>query len=136
MDVFISPRVTHDTKYFWESCRRHTLQLQQCLDCGTFYWPAGRFCPYCLSENVAWKPVSGRGHVFSYVIFRRAFDPRLAIKLPYVVAVIQLEEGPKIISNVVGCDPDEVYMDMPVINTWADAEEVTIPQFMPDSEMS
>ena len=117
---------------FWESCRRHELVVQRCHSCAAFRFPPAPLCPECLSEATEWKRVSGRGRVFSFVVFRRVYHPAFEADLPYTVALVELDEGPRLISNVVGCPPEDVTCDMPVEVVFEDVTpEVTLPKFRP-----
>ena len=115
---------------FWEACRRHELVAQRCQSCKAFRFPPAILCPECLSEAVEWTNVSGRGKVFSFVVFHRVYHPAFAADLPYTVALVELEEGPRLVSNIVDCSPSEVVCDMPVEVVFDDATpEVTLPKF-------
>ncbi len=117
---------------FWEACRRHELIIQRCQNCNAFRFPPAILCPECLSEAVEWTRVSGRGKIFSFVVFHRVYHPAFQADLPYTVALVELEEGPRLISNIVGCPPDRVTCDMPVDVVFEDVTgEVTLPKFRP-----
>ena len=126
------PKINADTQTFWDGCRQHVFRIQKCGDCGHLRWPPAFLCPNCLSKNTQWITVSGRGTVYSYAVYHVAFDPAFQEDLPYVVALVALEEGPHILSNIVGCNPQEVICDMPVEVIWNETTEaVTLPQFRP-----
>ena len=117
---------------FWDACRRHELVLQRCRGCGAFRFPPAVLCPECLSEVAEWRGVSGKGKVFSFVIFRRVYHPAFEADLPYTVALVELEEGPRLISNIVGCPPERVACDMRVEVVFEDVTpEATLPKFRP-----
>ena len=99
---------------FRKACAAGELRMQQCADCGTWRFPPGERCPGCLSPRWAWTQTSGRGKVQSFVVFHRAYHPAFASALPYVVALIELEEGVRMISNIVDCPIERVCCDMPV----------------------
>ena len=87
-------------------------------------------CPECLSTEWVWTKVSGRGIVYSFVVFHRVYHTGFKDEVPYVVAVVELEEGPRLMSNIIGCDPNAVHCDMPVEVVFDDvSEEVTLPKF-------
>ncbi len=117
------------TQPFWDACRAGRLEVMQCGCCGHGFLPAAPCCPQCWSEDVALCEVSGRARVFSFVIYRRTYHP--ALPAPYVVALIELEEGPRLISNVVGCEPEEVEIDMPVHVVFESAGDFMLPRFAP-----
>ena len=124
------PRINEDTRPFWEGCKAHELRFQKCQDCGLVRWPPSVVCPHCLSGDTVWINASGRGTVYTFAVFRRAFHEAFQANIPYVTASIQLEEGPRILSNVVGCPPAQVACDMPVEVTWEDITEVfSLPKF-------
>lgn len=120
---------------FWEGAKQHRLLIVRCSACGTHRFPATSFCPSCQSPELQWVPASGRGKVFSWIVVRHPV-PRdvYAQDVPYVVALVTLEEGPRITTNIVGCATDAVFADMPVTVTFKDVTpEITLPQFKPVS---
>ena len=115
---------------FWEACRRQELIVQRCQNCHAFRFPPAILCPECLSEATEWRKVSGKGKIFSFVVFHRVYHPGFQADLPYTVALIELEEGPRLVSNIVGCSPAEVTCDLPVEVVFEDVTpEVTLPKF-------
>lgn len=108
------PEPSPESQPFWDACARHELVVQRCEDCGRFWFPPSNRCQHCWSEHHAWTPVSGRGRVYSFTVFHRAYAAELADQLPYVVGVVTLDEGPRLITNIVGCEPGDVGIDMPV----------------------
>ncbi|MDE3113399.1 MAG: Zn-ribbon domain-containing OB-fold protein [Chloroflexota bacterium] len=111
------PNVDADNQPFWEGLRRHEFLVFRCKRCGRSYWPVA-YCRACPPEpfygNMEWVPASGRGRIFAFNVHRFAFHPGFADELPYVYALIELAEGPMYGTNVVGCDPAEVRIGMPV----------------------
>ncbi len=125
------PGITPDNQPFWEACRRHELSLPRCRDCGHLRLP-GPICPQCLSMDSDWAPVSGRGKLYTWTVIYQRYHPGFADELPYNVAMIELEEGPKLISSVVGCDNDDLRVGMEVTVIFEDVTgEVTLPKFKP-----
>ena len=121
-----------ESKPYWEALKQHRLEMQRCEDCTNVWFPPSTMCPNCLSTNFRWTPMSGRGTVFSYVVYHRVYHPEFAAEAPYAVAVIALEEGPRMISNVIGVAPSEMVCDMPVEVVFDDiTETATIPKFRP-----
>lgn len=110
----VMPRPTPESQPFWDACARHELVMQRCTSCERFWFPPSNRCQHCWSDGFAWMPVSGRGELFSFTVFHRAYARELAGQLPYVVAVVECEEGPRLITNVVGCELDLVRVGMPV----------------------
>jgi len=126
------PEPTEASRPYWDACRQHELQLQRCGSCGAFRFPAGFMCPECSSLDLAWHRVSGRGRVHAYTVVHRAPHPALAGEAPYVVALIELDEGACLMSNVVGCRAEDVRVDMPVEVVFRDlTPSVTLPLFRP-----
>lgn len=117
---------------FWQGCRERQFLLYQCEVSARYYWPAGD-CIDHGQQAMAWVPASGRGTVHTYTVFRRAFLPELANRIPYAIAVVALEEGPFFHSDIVGCGPDEVTVGMPVEVVWEVVDDATvIPHFAAD----
>jgi uncharacterized OB-fold protein len=96
----------------WKSIHRERWELQQCDDCSKFQYPPSPACPHCLSMSLSWKPVSGRGTIISWVVFHRQyFDD---YPPPYNVVTVQLDEGPLVITNLVGEEPQGSWIDRKV----------------------
>lgn len=108
-----SPVVTEETAPFWEAAAEGRWVLPRCRRCGGWIWYPRRFCPDCASRDVEWVEASGRGTVYTFTRIRRGRGP-WAEHLPYVVAYVELDEGPRVLTNIVGCDPDDVHIGMPV----------------------
>lgn len=125
------PRPTPETAHFWEGTRAGELRLQRCDDCAHVYFPPRPFCPKCASRSVSVFAASGRGTLASYVINQRehpGFDG------PYSIAVVDLEEGPRMMTNIVGVPqtPEALVLDMPVQVTFTPlTDEITLPHFTP-----
>jgi uncharacterized OB-fold protein len=113
---------------FWEFCRRHELRIQRSRSSGKFVFPprpryAGDF---------DWVRVSGRARILTFVIARPPFLPAFAVKLPFAIAVVELEEGPRLVGNVLDCAVEDVRCGMPVEVVFEDlTEKVTLPQWKP-----
>ena len=126
------PDINDENRPFWEAAGNGKLFLPKCLDCGEFRFPPAHLCPHCLSMSSEWVEVSGRGRIHTWTVFHQVYHPAYKEDVPYNVAVIKLEEGPQLISNVVDCKNNDIYLDMTVevvfdrIN-----EEVTLPRFRP-----
>lgn len=106
--------------------------MPRCNACNRYWFPPSTHCPHCTSADFAWTPVSGRGKVFTYVVYHRVYHPGFADEVPYAVALVELEEGPRMISNIVGIPPDELACEMPVHVVYEDvADNVTLPKFTP-----
>lgn len=126
------PASTAETAEYWAGCARHELVIQRCADCATYQFYPRVMCTTCSGKSLQWVRASGRGRVKSFTIVRRAVSEAYAAEVPYVVALVELEEGPTMMSNVVGCNVDEIRMGMPVEVVFDDwPEGVTIPKFKP-----
>lgn len=110
---------------FWDACRAGELRLQRCAGCGHLRYPVSIVCPRCLSTEAEWERVSGDGEVYSFAVFRHQYKSDWPV--PYTVALVRLEEGPTLISNVVGIEPEAVRIGLPVTVVFEDA----VPKFAP-----
>ena len=120
------------TSPFWEGCKRHELLIQRCGDCGVNVFYPKLYCPNCLSPNMEWIRSSGRGKVYSFTTIYSYAPTAFADSVPYTVAIVRLEEGVQMMSNVVDCAPDEVRCDMEVRVTFDDVtDDFTLPKFRP-----
>jgi uncharacterized OB-fold protein len=118
---------------FWEGCKKRQLLIQKCDDCGqiNIYSPR-MLCPHCLSTNLNWIQSSGRGKIYTFTIVK-AYPPKMFTDaLPYAIGVITLEEGPRIRSNIVQCNLDELKCDMDVEVVFEDiTDRFALPKFRP-----
>jgi len=120
-----------DTRPFWEATKQHELRYQTCDDCdGIVFYPR-RHCPHCMSMKLSWKTSRGEGTVYTYTIIRQIGHPAFRELAPYVVAWIDLDEGFRMLSNVVGVDADNVHIGQRVRVTWEDQDGVSLPLFTP-----
>ena len=127
------PGITPQLAPFFEAARRGVLAVQKCDSCGRLRFPPHELCSHCLSTGASWIPVSGRGEIFSFNIMHQVYHPAFAAEVPYAVVVVQLEEGARMISNLVGVKPHEIRCGMPVEVMFEKPlnEEVTLPKFRP-----
>ena len=126
------PQISPEMAPFFDAARRHELVVQRCAGCGTLRFPARTICSTCLSREASWVPMSGRGTVFSFVIMHQAIHPGFAAETPYAVVVVQLDEGARLLSNLVDCPTADVKIGMPVEVVFEDLTlEVTLPKFRP-----
>ena len=126
------PQPNSDNKSFWEGCREHQLRFQKCQSCNHVRWPPGIICPQCYSKETSWITATGRGTVYTYAVYHQAFHPAFKGELPYVTAIVALEEGPHFLTNIIGCAPEEVRCGMPVEVAWEDInQEFSLPKFKP-----
>jgi uncharacterized OB-fold protein len=127
----ISPEVTRP---FWEAAKRHELVMPRCTTCDhLFFYPRSE-CPRCLSNHLEWVRVSGRGRLHTYTIVYQPANAAFRDDTPYIYAVVQLDEGPRMVSTVVPCDLDAVRVDMPLEAIFDDVTpECTLVKFKPAS---
>jgi uncharacterized OB-fold protein len=126
------PRPSPESAHYWQAAREHRLELPRCNACGKHWFPPSLSCPHCLEADFAWTPVSGAGKVFSFVTYHRVYHPAFAEDVPYVVALVELAEGPRLLTNIVGVPPEAIACDMPVKVVFDDFEDgVSVPKFAP-----
>jgi uncharacterized OB-fold protein len=127
------PVPTPETRPFWEAARRHELQIQACRACGTYLFFPRALCPRCFAADLEWRRVSGRGTLHTFTIVERG-QRGFPLATPYVLAVVELAEGPRMMTNLVGIEPDpaKIRIGMPVEVVFDDVTpEVTLPRFRP-----
>ena len=125
------PKPTPETKHFWDGTAAGELLLQRCNKCSKAYFPPRPFCPACASREVNVFRASGKGRLYSYVIHHR---PVPGFIPPYAIAVVELEEGPRLMSNIVDCPqtPEALVLDMPLEVAFEKIDdEITLPLFRP-----
>ena len=127
------PQPTPETEHFWQGTRNGELRLQRCEDCKKVYFPPRPFCPACASRSVRVFKASGRATLHSYVINQRA-APDSGFEAPYAIAVVLLEEGPRMLTNIVDTPqtPEALVLDMPldvVFERFSD--DISLPLFRP-----
>ena len=133
MSARLIPPHTEMTQPYWDATRREELLVQQCGNCARHIFPPRANCPDCGSSQLAWQPVSGRGVIYTYTVAHRPPHPVLAEQCPLAVAVVELAEGPRMITNVIGCDTNEVEIGMPVQVAFEsiDDSDLVLPVFKP-----
>ncbi len=124
------PKPSPTSAPFWEAAKRHELKLQRCGACHAFiYYPRPR-CPNCMSDQLIWEKCSGRGKLYSYTVVRRASSRSFA-DAPYVLAIVELDEGPRMTTNITAA-PEQLRVDMPVQVFFDDVTpERTLVKFKP-----
>lgn len=132
MDRPTIPLANSDTKPFWDGCAEGKILLQRCAKCGAYRHPPSPACANCLSEDCAWVASTGRGTVYTFTVVRemraRGWDKMVS----YVLAVIELEEGPRMLTNLIEVAPEAVTIGMPVVATFAELDGTTkLPLFKP-----
>lgn len=127
----ILPQPTPETQHFWDGCKVGELRLQRCTACSESYFPPRAFCPACGSRDVEVYAASGKATLYSYVINHR---PRPDMgTAPHSIAVVELAEGPRMMTNIVGCPqtPEALALDMPVQAVFETFGEIALPFFQP-----
>lgn len=125
------PAITESSRPFWQAARRHELVVYGCASCGALYSQV-TVCSCCGNPRMEWVKVSGKGQVFTFCVYRQSFHPAWAEDIPYNVAYVKLDEGPLLMTNIVGCDNEEIHIGMPVEVVFEDiSDEVTLPKFKP-----
>jgi uncharacterized protein len=127
------PRPTPDTETYWEGTQLGELRLQRCTSCGkAFFYPRSS-CPHCGSTEVVWFRSSGRGRLHTYVISHRA-APGFEGQVPYAIAVVELDDGPRMLTNIVGVDntPEALVLDMPLEVEFEARGDQMVPVFRPE----
>jgi uncharacterized OB-fold protein len=120
------------TKPYWDAAKQHELRMQRCPDCGYVRYPPAPRCPECLQENDEWAALSGRGKIWSFNVYHHVFSQTFKEDIPYNVALVELEEGPRLITNIVGVPNDDLRVDMPVEVVFDDVtDEVSLVKFKP-----
>ena len=125
-----------ESDFYWEKARAHELWLRRCNACGRAYFYPRDICPHCFSRDVTWERASGRGTVHAFGIVHRGPAPAFRYHVPYVVALVDLEEGARMPTNLVDIEPDpeHVKVGMAVEVTFDDVTaDVTLPKFRPAS---
>lgn len=127
------PQSDPATQAYWQAAHEHRLDIPQCLACmNVHFYPRAR-CPYCGSGDLTWISCSGKGHVYSYTIVKRAPSDAFEPLVPYVVAIVALDEGPHLMTNIVDCDPNNLKIDNRVQVRFFDInDKTTLPVFAPE----
>jgi uncharacterized protein len=115
---------------YWQAAKRHEFVAQQCRACGYVHLPPGPVCTNCLSVDQDWIPLSGKGIIYSFGVYYQLWHTGFKEEIPYNVVLIELAEGPQIISQVVGCKSEALACGAPVEVTFEDVTpEITLPKF-------
>ncbi len=134
------PAANWETRAYWEGCGRHELVLQRCRQCQTVQHRPRAVCAGCLGNDIEHFVASGRGSVYTYTITHQNGVPPFRDALPYVLAYVDLEEGPRLMTNIVDCEPGQVAIGMPVVVDFQDVEggergdtdaALAVPRFRP-----
>lgn len=130
------PVVNPWAKPFWDAAREERFIIQQCKDCKKYIFYPRIACPHCFSDDVQWVPASGRATVYTYTVVESNAPSAFISDMPYVIAVVRLEEGGvQMLTNIVGCKPEEVRCDMPVEVVFETLnDDFKLPKFRPASK--
>jgi uncharacterized protein len=126
------PTITPLNQPYWDALKRHELIMQRCDGCAKVWYPPSPLCPRCWSRKFPWTPLSGRGHVSSWVVFHQSYFKGFEGEIPYNVAEVELEEGPRLTTNLVGVANDAIHAGMAVEIVYDDVTaELTLAKFRP-----
>ena len=130
------PYASWESRAYWEGCGRGELVLQRCNDCGVVQHKPRGVCASCLSGDIEHFVASGRGEVHTFTVTNQNQAPAFRDACPYVLAYVELAEGPRLLTNLVGCDPSEVRIGLAVVADFAtqdrdDGEAFAVPRFTP-----
>lgn len=127
------PEIDAVSEEFWKAALEHRFLLYTCGNCGTAYYPA-QDCGVCddLEPPMSWRKASGEGELYSWIVMHRAYHDGFKDELPYNVALIKLKEGPYFLTNIVGCEPEDLKLGTPVVVDFEDVtKDVSLPKFRP-----
>jgi uncharacterized OB-fold protein len=126
------PTVSGETRPFWEACLRGDLLIQRCNSCGEYQWYPRGICANCWTTDIAWLKASGKGTVWTFTVTYQNRTAGFAEDVPYVLALVELDEGVRMFTNVIQCDPRDVKIGMPVEVTFVQAtDRISVPFFKP-----
>lgn len=131
---FVRPVLTEVNRGFWEGAQAGQLRVQRCEECGELRYPPAPRCPRCLSGGWSWHEVSGRGELLSYLVFHQRYHPAWAGRVPYNVVLVQLDEGPRMFSNVLPLSKTDLDVGMRVRVVFDDEDGLTVPRFVPEED--
>lgn len=126
------PAIDAESRPFWQAARERRLAIMRCRDCGKAFFYPRTLCPDCHSAAVEWMNASGRGTIYTFTVARRPAGPAFKADVPYVVALVELEEGPRLMTNIVGAEIDGLRIGQAVKAVFEDVtDEVTLVKFAP-----
>jgi len=125
------PLPDDDSRPFFEGAAEGRLMLMKCSSCGAWRLPSRSHCDECLSPDFSWEKASGKGTLRTFGVMHQRYHPGFAGDLPYNVAIVELAEGPRITTNIVGIANENLKVDMPVTVAWEHHSDVTLPKFRP-----
>ena len=126
------PHIDEEMRPWWEAAQRHELYIQKCRDCGDLRFHPRALCTNCMSSRAEWIKCSGRGKIYTFTVTYQNGSSGFRDSLPYVLAWVELEEGVKMLTNIVDCPPDQVKIDQRVEAVFDDVTpDVTLVKFRP-----
>ncbi|MBI4191857.1 MAG: Zn-ribbon domain-containing OB-fold protein [Betaproteobacteria bacterium] len=131
------PVLDHLSRPFWEGCREHRLRLQKCGSCGKAQFPPGPICKHCRSSALDWITSSGHGTIYSWIVVRHPVPSDVYVKeVPYVVALVELDDGVRMPTNIVGCSPEAIGAGMEVEVSFVDINDtISLHRFQPVAQL-
>ena len=132
MPAYNVPTPDFETQPYWDAARDGKLMIRRCRACGDAYFYPRSFCPKCWSEDVEWEEASGRATLYTWSVVHRNDLPPFPDRVPYVAAIVDLDEGPRMMTNVEGCSFEDLRIGMALqVDFRVDSDEVTVPVFRP-----
>jgi enoyl-CoA hydratase/carnithine racemase/uncharacterized OB-fold protein len=129
------PAVQPWTEDFWRATKKHKLLIQKCRECNSLIFYPRKYCPQCWSAKLEWQEASGRAKVYTFAVMRDMVEPKFMPDLPYVLAMVDLQEGVRMMTQIVECDPEKVEIGMDVEVTFRDiSDRHALPFFRPCDE--
>jgi uncharacterized OB-fold protein len=126
------PVIDPESQPYWTGLREQRLLIKRCRDCGRHHHYPRELCPHCGSDALEWVQAKGTGTVYTFTVARRPAGPAFKADTPYVVAIVELDEGPRMMSTLVGIDPDQVRIGLKLaVRYEAVTPEITLPRFAP-----
>lgn len=124
------PRPDEDSEEFWRYCKEHQLRMQCCGNCGHTRFRPSLVCPKCLSTDATWERLSGLGHIYSFVVVHQPMVPGYD-EVPYVLALVDVDEGPRMTTRIIGCDPGDIEIGARVQVAFEDVtDDLSLPVFV------
>ena len=126
------PRINQLSRPHWAGLKRHELLIQACKACGKRWFPPSHRCPHCLSSDYEWLPVSGKARLWSWIHMWQRYFPAFEPEIPYNVGFVELEEGPRMMTSIVECAPEDLRCDLELEPVFEDVtDEITLLKFRP-----
>jgi len=128
------PVIYPEERPYWDALRQHKLVLPRCKSCAQAWFPLGPACPNCFEIGFDWSPMTGKGVLHNYVVYHKAWAPWLEKRVPYAVVQVELDEGPRLTTNLLECPIDQIKIGMRVEAMFEDiTDDITLLQFRPAS---